>query len=180
MSFLVWCWYFAEHLCEDSKVSIAAMECRCRQQATLQYLCGILWHLCAAALQWAAVAEIGDLLHPTQTWHVHLLAECCCHCPIAACSCLVSSNPSGSCCCAGSGLGCQRWLQVLRVVMGVWRRNGADCLSLTASPSSLLFPLGVPLFLLWLNCHHWLLWVARGTCKKLKSEKYWKMAVSEG
>lgn len=152
MTFLVWHWYFPEHFQEDSEDlrngDIAATECSCRQQVALQYLCGILWQLLSvqlgAALLWAAVSEVRDLLQPTHTWDMLLLAECCCHCSTAACSCLLSRSPL----CAGSGSGCQRGLQVLRIVMCIWWRNGANCLSLTASPSSLIFPLGVLLLLL--------------------------------
>jgi len=162
------------------------MECSFRQTVALQYLYGVLQQVLGAqlgaTLLRASVAGTRDLLQPAGCGSSPaLLAVYSCHCPIAACSCLLSSSPSGSCSHADRRPpGCQGWLQALRAVMFIRRRNGENCLSVPNSLS--LVPDTRPLdsccfcCCLRLNCHQWLHWEARGTCKKLGSREHRKIA----
>lgn len=141
---------------------------------SLAVLCGILWqvlfvHL-GIALLWAAVAEFWDLLQPTHIWDVLLLLSySACSPAVPLASAAVQAVGQGvRCGCRCCGLWCVYDEEMVQSV-----------------PNSLTLISDIPPWnyfycCLLLSCHQWLLWVARGTCKKLKSEKYKKTAVSEG
>lgn len=90
-----------------------------------------------------------DLLQSTGRGSSPLrLAAYSCHCPIAACSHLLSGVPSGSCCHADSRPGYQRWLQVLEGCDVCMKKKWWELSVPNTSPLSLRLLLGLLLPLL--------------------------------